>query len=174
MLHVLGHVTCPGRGSRRCASSRYLAHLISGSLGKGKDRPFDVQFDYFLELANHGGFHANQVMFIFVTLLSPFQTKPGINLKTQTLESGFANEFPFAQYSKKFRFLKSRGFNVQADWEDLKEILSLIQAGGAVLLHGDVSSRSLLVLLLIVLTIVVYGIFRFVRIAPSTSCPNQG
>ncbi|KIK05971.1 hypothetical protein K443DRAFT_3509 [Laccaria amethystina LaAM-08-1] len=27
--------------------------LVNGSLGKGKDRPFDKYFDYVLELANH-------------------------------------------------------------------------------------------------------------------------
>lgn len=37
-------------------------------LGKYKDRPFDEHFDYFRQLANHGVFHANQVLFIVVIL----------------------------------------------------------------------------------------------------------
>jgi len=63
-----------------------------------------------LEIANHGVFHANQILFKFIVVIlsSPFQTKPAINLKTQTLKTGFANGFPFAQYTRKFRFKKSR------------------------------------------------------------------
>ena len=51
---------------------------------------------------------ANQVLGIIVTLSSPFQTKSEIDLKTQTLRNGFANGFPFTQYSRKSLFSKSR------------------------------------------------------------------
>ena len=34
--------------------------LVNGSSEKGKGRPFNEHFDYLLELANHGVFHANQ------------------------------------------------------------------------------------------------------------------
>ena len=89
---------------RHCStmkSSQSGCAATLSSMAKGKDRPFDEHFDYLLELPNHGVLHANQVLFIFVMLLSPFQTKPAINLKTQTLKSGFANGFPSAQYSRK-------------------------------------------------------------------------
>ena len=82
-----------------------LIHL-STDCWKGKDWPFNKHFDNLLELANHGVLHANQVSFIVATLSSPFQTKPGINLKTQTLlKSGFH----FAQSCRKFHFFKDRG-----------------------------------------------------------------
>ena len=85
-----------------------------------------------LELANHGVFHANQVSFIVVNLSLPFQTKLGINLKTQALRNGSAPRFSFAQYSKKFRLLKVDGLlaEVHVDWEDLKEMLSPVEAVG--------------------------------------------
>jgi hypothetical protein len=106
--------------------------LVNGSLGKGKDRPFDEHFDYLLELANHGVFHANQVLFIIVTLSSPFQKKPGINLKTQTLKSGFANGSPSHNTpgSSVFQKVKGQLVEVQANWEDLREVLPLIEAVG--------------------------------------------
>jgi hypothetical protein len=105
--------------------------LVNGSLGKGKDRPFDKYFDYVLELANHGAFHANQVLFIVVALLLSFQTKPGLSLKTQTLKSGFANGFPLYN-TRSSIFLKVEGLlaELQADWEDLKEMLFAIEAVG--------------------------------------------
>ncbi|KIJ97325.1 hypothetical protein K443DRAFT_254228 [Laccaria amethystina LaAM-08-1] len=58
-------------------------------------------------------------LFIVVTSSLPFQTKPGINLKTQTLKGGCANGFPFAQYSRKFQ-VEGLLVEVQADWEDLR------------------------------------------------------
>ena len=83
-----------------------MAHpLVNGLFGKAKDWPFDEHFDNLLELANHGVLHANQVSFIVATLSSPFQTKPGMNLKTQTLKSGFH----FAQYCRNFHFFIDRG-----------------------------------------------------------------
>jgi hypothetical protein len=78
-------------------------------VGEGKDRLFDEHFDYLLELANHGVFHANQVLFIIVTLPSPFQKKPGINLKTQTLKSGIANGSPSHNTPGSSVFSKSQG-----------------------------------------------------------------
>ena len=59
--------------------------LIPARRVVGKGRSFVEHFDHLFDLANHGVFHANQVLFIVVTLSSPFQTMPGINLK-QTLE----------------------------------------------------------------------------------------
>ena len=77
---------------------------VEGSLGKGKDRPFDESFDYLLELANHGVFHANQVSFIVVTLSPLFQTNSVINVKTQILKNGFADGFPSHNTAGSFVF----------------------------------------------------------------------
>ena len=98
--------------------------LLNGSLGKGKDRSFDEHLDSFLNL---------QITVCFIPTkshLSPFQTKPGINLKTQTLKNDFAPGFSFAQYSRNFRILKVDGLlmEVLADWDDLKAMLSSIEA----------------------------------------------
>ena len=101
-------------------------------VGEGQ-RPVVRRAPWFLlELANYGVFHANQVLCLVVTLSSPFQTKPGINLKTQALKNGFAPRFPFAQYSRKFRLSKVDGVlaAVHADWEGLKEMLSPVEAVG--------------------------------------------
>lgn len=86
--------------------------LINGSLAKGEDRPFDEHLNSFLNLQ--------------------MPMKPGMNLKTQTLENGFARGLPFARYSRKFRLSKVDGLlsEVHADWEDLKEMLSPIEAVG--------------------------------------------
>ena len=104
--------------------------LVNGSLGKGKGRPFNEHFDYLLELANVGVFHVNQVLFIVVTLSSPFQTVPRIDLKTQL--TGFASaRFPFPQYSRKSRFSQSQGFTCGSSGKLVElEMLSPVEAAG--------------------------------------------
>ena len=96
-------------------------------LGKGKDPPFDEAFDTYLNLQIPVCLMPAKSRFS-----SPFQTKPGINLKTQALKNGCAPRFPFAQYSRKFRLSKVDAVlaAVHADWEGLKEMLSPVEAVG--------------------------------------------
>ena len=62
-------------------------------VGKGKDRPFDKQFDYILKL-NHGVFHANQGLVYRRNLIVAISDEAWDKLKTQTLKSGIANVLP--------------------------------------------------------------------------------
>ena len=66
------------------------ASLVNGSLGKGKDRPFDEHFDYILKL-NHGVLHANQAYVYRRNLIVTISDEAWDKLKTQTLKSGSAN-----------------------------------------------------------------------------------
>ena len=67
--------------------------LANGSLGKGKDRPFDEHFDCILKLANHGVFHAKPSLVYRGNLIIAISDEAWDKLKTQTLTSGFANGF---------------------------------------------------------------------------------
>ena len=98
--------------------------LVAGLLGKGKDQPFNKHLDYPRKLANNGVFLANQLLFITVASSAPFkfQMKPAINFKTHTLKSCFTSGF-----QKKVKDLPAE---VQAEWGDLKVMLSPVEAVG--------------------------------------------
>ena len=101
--------------------------LVNGSL-KGKDWPFDEQFDNIHELANHGLFHANQVSFTVVVLDEAWDGLEGPDtqkwLRRWVPLRTILHEVPF------FSKVEGSLAEVQADWEDLKEMLSFIAAVG--------------------------------------------
>ena len=70
--------------------------LANGSLGKGKDRPFDEHFDHILKLANHGVFHAKPNLVYRGNLIVAISDEAWDRLKTQTITSDFANGFPWS------------------------------------------------------------------------------
>ena len=73
----------------------WLIHLSTDCSGRRKTGPSTSTLITFLNL---------QITVCCVPTKS-LQTKPGINLKTQTLKSGFH----FARYCRKFHFFKDRG-----------------------------------------------------------------
>ena len=98
--------SCPTLGS---------SGLVNGSLGKGKDRPFDKHLQMTV------CFMLTKILFIVLILSSPFQTKPAIDLTTETLKNGFANgPCPLRTTAASFVFTRVNGLlaEVQADWED--------------------------------------------------------
>ena len=130
--------------------------LVNGSL-KGKDWPFDEQFDNIHELANHGLFHANQVSFTVVVLDEAWDGLEGPDtqkwLRRWVPLRTILHEVPF------FSKVEGSLAEVQADWEDLKEMLSPIEAvfrynrlftwpsaksTGGFLFLNDINSRNLL------------------------------
>ena len=98
---------------------------VNGSL-KGKDWPFDEQFDNIHEFANHGLFHANQVSFTVVVLDEAWDGLEGPDtqkwLRRWVPLRTILHEVPF------FSKVEGSLAEVQADWEDLKEMLSPIEA----------------------------------------------
>ena len=91
----------------------------------------------------------HQPLFIVVTLSSPFQTKSGIDLKTQTLKDAHKWVLLHAILQGSLVFRKFEGLlaKVQADWEDRGYFLpSKPLPRTLFLLNDDVSARNLVLL----------------------------
>ena len=104
--------------------------LVNSSSEKGKDRPFNEHFDYLLEL---GVFHANQSLLYRRDLITTVSDQVWDKVENQETQKWLRKWVPPSHNAPGSSVLKkvdSLLAEVQADWEDLKEMLSRIEAIG--------------------------------------------
>ena len=104
--------------------------LVNGSSEKGKDRPFNEHFDYLLEL---GVFHANQSLLYRRNLITTISDEVRDQVENQDAQKWlrkWVSPSHNTPGSSVFKKVDSSLAEVQADWEDLKEMLSPIEAIG--------------------------------------------